>query len=322
MAKKPPKPSKKENRAKEPMIGKAKGTRRFDIALENVQGSGFLALLIGLMSFLVILALSASFALSAMSDRWSSGLENKMTIEIPAEDLNGAPRSRENITRLTGDITAAFDNMPQVKSYKVLSEEDISELVKPWLGENLPLQDIPLPGLISVETHNNDAANIQALERRLKNISGNIRLDTHQNWLSHLLRFTQTLQLVTFLISLVVGVTTIIAIIGAVKARMSVLHDEIELLHLIGATDNYIASQFQRYSFFISLKGSLIGTLVSAIILSLIGLLFSEMSVNLLPNFKLTMNHIVIIGFVPIVISLCAMITARRTVIHALTQLP
>jgi len=309
-------------RRRERMIGKASRSRRFDIALENAQGTGFLALLVGLMCFLVMIAVSASFALSAMSERWSSGLENKITIEIPAETANGDPRDKKTLTALSEQVQAMLAEIPNIKSIEPLSDADVSELVKPWLGEDLPLSDIPLPALISIETHNSDDANLDSLAVKLKNISGNIRLDTHEDWLLHLLRFTKTLQLTTFLISLIVGITTIIAIAGAVKARLAVLGEQIELLHLIGATDRYIAKQFQTYSFFVSLKGSIIGALVCGVFLLFIGMLFGDMAANLLPDFHLSFRQVMLLCCVPIIISFFAMMTARHTVMSALGKLP
>ena len=70
-------------------LGIATSKRRYDLPLNKDGGGLFLKILIALMSFLAILALSGSFALSAMKDRWSSGLENKASIEIRAQDEAG-----------------------------------------------------------------------------------------------------------------------------------------------------------------------------------------------------------------------------------------
>ncbi len=74
---------------RERVLGVAKGKRRYDLPLTGSSSNAFLRLLICLMSILGMLALSASFALSAMTDRWSEGLDNKISVEIPATDSGG-----------------------------------------------------------------------------------------------------------------------------------------------------------------------------------------------------------------------------------------
>jgi len=68
-------------------LGVAHQTRKYDLPLEKGQGGRFLKILMGLMTLLAMFAFVASFALSAMTERWSSGLSNKATIEIPAAML-------------------------------------------------------------------------------------------------------------------------------------------------------------------------------------------------------------------------------------------
>ena len=65
-------------------VGKVEEKRRYDLPLSQDSSSRFLLLLITLMSFLTILALSAVFFLTTLTNHWVGGLENTMTIEIPA----------------------------------------------------------------------------------------------------------------------------------------------------------------------------------------------------------------------------------------------
>src|SRR5690606_39799746 len=75
--------------ARERVLGVARGKRRYDLPLSGSSSNNFLRLLIALMTVLGMLALSASFALSAMTDRWSGGLQDKVSVEIPAADSGG-----------------------------------------------------------------------------------------------------------------------------------------------------------------------------------------------------------------------------------------
>ena len=48
--------------------------------------------------------------------------------------------------------------------------------------------------------------------------------------------------------ALIVAVTGVV-VAGAVRARMAIHQKELQLLHVMGASDGYIAHQFVRYVF-------------------------------------------------------------------------
>jgi len=307
---------------KERALGVSRGKRRYDLPLNKTPGTGFLILLIGLMTFLAMLALASSFALSAMTTRWSSGLENKVTIEIPAETENGTILSPGEIKQLTASAETILSSMPSVVSLHVMTNEEIAELVKPWLGDNLLLGKIPLPGLISAELQDTTPKTIKMLEGKLKALAPKARIDTHEEWLTDLLRFTGALQFAAVILTLVIGLTTVTAVAGAVRSRMAVHHAEVELLHLMGAHDIYISRQFQRHSLILAFQGALGGVIVGTIALLAIGWISGEMGVNLLPDFRLSMGQGVILLSLPVLIALIATITARQTVLKVLGEMP
>lgn len=303
---------------KEKKLGVSHRKRRYDLPLHQSGGTGFIVLLIGLMSFLAVLAMASAFALSAMTDRWSSGLENRATIEIPANTADNKIRSKAEIADITSRLSASLKKHSTVESVKVMSEQEIAELVRPWLGDNLVLDKVPLPGLVSLTLHNSDEDTIKALRGKIKIIAPAAQLDTHESWLADLLRFTGALKFSATLLIIVIAVTTVTAIAGAVRSRLAVHGKEVELLHLMGATDNYISSQFQRHSLRLALKGSLTGLIVGGLALVIIGWLFGKMDVNLLPNFSLSNGQMMSFTLLPLIMAVIAIITARQTVLRVL----
>ncbi len=296
--------------------------RSYDIPLNKGAGSGFLTLLISLMTFLAVTALTASFVLGTMSERWSSGLENKVTIEIPSAGESGKTREKSEISTIAHRIAGLLDNHPAVKNLSILSEQEITSLVSPWLGDDISLADVPVPGIISVELKESSAEAIAFLKERIAAIDSRSRLDTHESWLKDLLGFTRALQFGAFLLTLIIGFTTITAIAGAVRARMAVHSAEVELLHIMGASDGYITRQFQRHSLFLGLKGGVIGTIVAVIGLGAIKHLAGEMDLTLLPDFRVHSWQLATMLAMPVFAGMIAMLTARFTVLRTLTGLP
>lgn len=303
-------------------LGISKKTRQYDLPLNKGAGGYFLRILICLMTFLAILALAASFALGAMTERWTSGLENKASIEIPAEDENGAALPKEKLESLTNDIHRYLISNPAIETAHIMTQDEISDLVGPWLGENIEFNSIPLPGIISVSFKDNVDLDRDALATRMQAIAPQARLDTHENWLQNVLRFTGALNFAALLVTVVIGITTIVAVGGAVQSRMAIYKEELELLHLMGASDNYISKQLQRYVFIISIQGALLGALMGAITLTIIGWLAGRMDISLIPDFSLSLLQMVGLFALAPLIAIMAVITARHTVLRALALMP
>lgn len=310
------------------VLGVAKGTRRYDLPLTKGSGNVFLRALIALMTFLAMMGLSANFALSEMTERWSSGLENKATIEIPAEGEDGKILNQEAVNALTQEAYNFLKSHPAVDTIEIMDDQKISDLVAPWLGESfndtLSGGDgaIPLPGIITVGFKKKIAFDVQSLQENLARISTQIKLDTHESWLRDVLRFTGALNFAALLITVIIGITTVVAVAGSVQSRMAIYHEELELLHLMGASDSYISRQLQRYIFIIALQGAVIGALAGGFVLGVIGLIAGELDIALLPNFTLSGLQLGLLLLLPLFIGFLGMVTARHTVLHVLSQMP
>jgi cell division transport system permease protein len=306
---------------KDRKLGVAQGKRVYDLPLNKGEGTGFLVLLISLMTFLAALSLAASFALGSMSERWASGLENKLTIEIPAEDVDGRAMAPGQVREITEQIAALLNDNPAVKSADMLDEEQIQELVSPWLGEDIELTGIPLPGLISVELHNARPETVGSVESAVKRVAPAAKLDTHESWLNDLLRFTGALQFASLVIVLIIGATTVTAIAGAVRARMAVHAKEVELLHLMGAKDDYITKQFQRHALILAAMGGAAGSAAGCFVIALIGFISGGGS-GLIPDFTLGFLHALMLVLLPGAAGAIAALTAHVTVLRVLSQMP
>lgn len=306
---------------RERTVGSARGKRRYDLPLNKGSGTGFLILLVGLMTFLAMMALGGSFALGMMQDRWAGGLENRATVEIPAE-TDGRLLTRAEVDNAAAQLAAMLQSYPAVAEAHILTAEDIRALVEPWLGESAVLDDMPLPGLISLTLHPEARGNLKVLEDKITALVPFARLDTHESWLSDVMRFTGALRLAAVLLVTIIGVTTFTAVAGAVRARMDIYRAEVELLHLMGATDRYIARQFQRYAMTAALQGGVMGLACGLIAIAGIGMLAGRMELGLLPSFALAAPQWVALAALPVAAAAIAMATARQTVMRVLARMP
>lgn len=286
-------------------------TRRYDLPLHNDSGSGFLRLLLALMALLTVFALTTTFALNALQTRWEDGLKGQFSVEIPAE-------RKDKSTTVISLLTAH----PAIESAELMSDEDVHALLSPWLGEHWEISNIPVPGIISVTLKPGATVDIQVLQNRLENIARGTRIDAHQSWLDDVMRFTGALTFAAALLTIVIMGTVIIAVIGGVRTRMEIHKDELQLLHLMGATDSYIARQIMRHSFILALQGAAVGTIAAVLFICMAGWAAGEMSLSLMPDFRLNGGHWAALTVCPLLLALMAMLTARITALHDLRRMP
>ncbi len=307
---------------KEKVLGVAKEKRRYDLPLTHSSNNTFLRLLIGLMSVLGVLALSASFALSAMTHRWSEGLDHKISVEIPAADSGGEIIAPGIVKSMTEEAAKMLNTREDVAEATIMEEKDVRELLSPWLGNDMVMDSIPIPGLISVTFDKNANPDLKDLELQLRDVAPRARIDTQENWLNDVVRFTGALQFTAILLGLIIGATTLVAVAGGVRSKLSENKEELELLHLMGASDSYIARQLQRHTLILSLQGGIAGVIAGCILLFIIGMVAGKMGVNLVPDFKLSEIQKAFLVISPIPIALLAMMTARFTVLRVLNKMP
>ncbi len=308
---------------KERVLGVSKERHKYDLPLSNSSGNGFLRLLICLMSILGMLSLCAFFALSAMTDRWSDGLQGKATVEIPASDSAGEVLDSQIIKAMTDDVAKILSADPDVKEVEIKQDSDLKRLLSPWLGDDdLAMKSIPIPGIISITFNDNTNPDIKELEAKLRDSAPRARIDTHASWLSDVLKFTGALQFAAILLGLIIGFTTLVAVAGGVQSKLAENKEELELLHLMGASDSYISKQIQRHTMILSIQGGFFGVIIGAIMLFCISMVAGEMGVNIIPDFSLNITQKTMLAMLPLPIAILGMITARYTVLRALNKMP
>ncbi len=298
------------------------GFTEYDLPFGHNEDSRFLIILIALMSFLAVLSAGGNLALNEMTHRWSSGLENKATIEISAETPDGNLLSQKTIQSETRKTAENLKNHQFVSSVRILSHEEIRSLLSPWLGGELILQDIPLPGLISVDLKGINNETLKQFNADLYKISKYARLETHHEWLSDLIAFTSTLRNLALLITLLIGCIIVTSVAAGMHARLAIHKKEVELLHHMGATDNYIALQFQRHAMALSLGGSFIGTITGIIIITIVGVLSSNAPTPFIPALQIGGPSLLLLFLIPVITTLIAIATSRFTVLRKLSEMP
>jgi len=279
-----------------------------------------LLLLITIMSFLSAVTLGGAVLVQKSAIAWSADVGREVTIQVrpvEGEVMDSNLRTAVSLAQSTPGVTSA----------RALTVEESQNLLEPWLGAGLDLTAIEIPRLVVVQLADPAEADIEGLERNLGAVKG-ASLDTHAAWRQQLNTMAGTIVLSGLLVLILIGAATVLAIIFATRGAMASNREIVDVLHYIGASNRFIAGEFQGRFLSIGLQGGLLGTVAALLFFALIGtaagnMLSSEAGAQvgvLFGRFALGIAGIVgIVAVVPVIAALTA-ITSRLTVRRFLSE--
>ncbi len=290
-------------------------SRRSDLPLDKDALSRFLPWLIAFMVFLAILAMAGMLVLNATASRWDQGIRGTLTVQVmPAED------PAKDDERLQA-VLSVLAQMPEIDRYETLTDDRLLKLLEPWLGPTAGSRDLPLPRLVDVELKTGADLNAEVLSRQLAARVPGTSVDDHRIWLKRLVRLIQTVEGLATLVLAFIALATVGTVVFTTRTGLDIHREAIEVLHLIGAQDSYVAGQFASRAFSLGLKGGVFGLLLAVPTLLGIGYLAQQMDSSLLPDITLGPVHWSALAGLPLVVSLIAMVTARMTVMKTLSRM-
>lgn len=289
-----------------------------DIPFRGDESNRFLPWIVAFLMCLTTLMLAASLTLNLALHRWDGNYLNRFTIQIPQPDdaeKSSANARPENILRLV-------EENEWVEEANLLGQKELQDLIEPWLGDADIINSLPLPYLIEVRVKPDTAVDIPALQARLAKIAPGTEIDDYKLWMDKFSRFSKSVQLVAFGLSVLLVLTLLGIVVLLSKTALRLHQRTVDVLYTIGAKDDYIARQFQRNAMRQVLKGAVFGTAVAVAMFIFLGKLAAELESSLLPPFTITMGHVLLFGVLPLLTAFAARWTTRAAVLSLLKQRP
>jgi len=196
-------------------------------------------------------------------------------------------------------------------------------LLEPWLGKDASIENLPLPRLVAVRL-GPDFNQLPELEAALADIPG-ARLDSHENTRSQVSRLGQSVEISSLIIVLLVVAALVATIIFATRAGVESHRPIVEVLHLIGASDRFVARQFERHYLKLGLTAGGAGAAIALLVAGLFSLMAPGAGGGasyLAPRFGLTGNDFLLVLAVPVGAALIGWLSARLSVLHMLAANP
>ncbi len=292
--------------------------RRSDLPFDNDSASHFLPTIVAVMVFLATLATAGAMITHDILERWHRDVSGTLTVQV-------IPIASDSVTEIQRRVSAAvtlLQNTPGIAAARPLDQQQIAQLLEPWLGSVELIADLPVPRLIDVTLRSGVNVDIDLLSQRLAETVPGTSLDNHQVWLSKLVRLGRGLEMLALSVVIVVVATTSVAVVYATRSGLAIHYSVIEVLHLVGAHDDYVARQFAHASLIQGLHGGLLGLGLAAPILAGIGWLAGHLEGGLLPALTLRPIQFVELGILPVGIAWLTKVTARITVHRTLARIP
>ena len=283
----------------------------------NVASLKSLTVTMAVMSYLACLAIGALILVDRAVTSWTSGLAREMTVQVRQVKSSDIEVEVEKVRVL-------LNGFPGIVTVEVLGPEVGAKLLEPWLGTR-SLEGLPVPRLIRIVTDESSPPDLEQLEERLAESKG-VRLDTHRKWEAELTRMARALTILSYAILFLICVSAIAIVVFAARAVLQANRPIVELLHLVGARNSYIARQidgrFLRTGLFSGLTGVIMG-LLTFLLMGMSGLQGSDSFAAASRSLLFSAPDIAIWSYgalfaVPVAATLICLITSRVTLMRRL----
>jgi cell division transport system permease protein len=213
------------------------GWRPAPLLPRDGEGRILLHFVIAVLCFLACLAAVGGLAADRAAHGWARQLRGEATVQV-------RPRLGETGSEAAGRAAETLSGVKGVSEALALEREKAEALLRPWIGE-AALKDLPIPQLVTVELDPKHPATAQDLKRALAVAGIDADVDDHGRWLKDVERSADVVRFGVAMLFLLTAAAAAAVIAFATRAGMAARKDVVDVLHLAGAKDDFIAGLFQ-----------------------------------------------------------------------------
>ena len=295
--------------------------RKHELPLEGDNSGVFLRVMISIAVFIFAITLAGVLSINSMLINWNQSILGAFTVQImPINDSDYTKAMNETIKNQSRTIDF-LQKKEFVEQVTALDDSQLEQLVRPWLGDGVDISKLPLPRLIDVKIRPSATIDYIKLAEELAELTPYASLDNHKLWLNKLVRFADGLKLLALTILGLVILVNSGAIFYSTQSSLGLHRHIIEILHLMGAKDTYIAQQYARRTGWLGLMGGVIGLILAIPAIFLIGNLAMQIEGGIISEAGLSVFSWLIIFSLPLFAGAVAMMTAYYTVKRTLEKM-
>lgn len=266
---------------------------------------------VGALCFLAALAALTTRGTYTAAEAWGAQIVGEVTVQLRDTDR----RAAEAATDLVGGLDG-------VETARLLSRDEVAEALEPYFGSGDMPAGLPMPLIIVVEALDGDGTYLAtAIEAALAGEGYDARAASNWQYSDEVQELLSVLRMIAIGVVILLSATAIAVIAFATHAALLARRDIVEVLHLSGAEDRYIAGLFERRFWVLALQAGAGGAVLALMVAALIvfsGSGAGEVEAQLLPRLSLDFWDVIILLIAPIAAGLAARFAARITVMASL----
>ena len=281
-----------------------------------------LTLVIAIMCFLACLTAGAVYMINQSADAWLRDVANEVTVQV-------LPLEGVDTEKTLKDVAVFLTRQPGIDSTRTMSAQTSNDLLEPWLGKTDALNSLPVPRLIAVQLNRDAPPDFDSLSAQLASRFQGVELDDHRHWQQQIKTVTRSLAVGGIAILLLVAAATTAIIVSATRSAMASNREIVEVLHFVGATDGFIAREFEKHFLTLGIRAGVLGAGCAMFVffsMPLVTWLLGGGSLTeiefsrLIGSGTLDLAGYVLLGIVVIVIAALCMLTSRFGVYRILNS--
>lgn len=219
---------------------------------------------IAIMTFVAALIVGVVGLAHDAATHWRSDMTREVTIQV-------RPVQGRDLTAEIAKAIEAARKTTGVSDARALTREETGRLLEPWLGTGVDLGALPLPRLVVVRLAEKPEPDLASLHRALAADVAGASLDDHRTWSARLTAVSDSIIFAGIALLALVLLATTLSVTFATRGAVATNRAVVEVLHLVGAKDSFIATTFQRHFLAVGLKGGLIGGVAAALLFAMAG---------------------------------------------------
>jgi cell division transport system permease protein len=274
---------------------------------------------IAILMMLTLLAAAGGVGLARSADAIGEAIAGRVTVQIVT--ANPVLRAQQ-----AAALRRAAAAQPFVRSARAVDPAELQATLGQWFGtadgDDPVLRSLPMPALVDVDFVGEDrSGHMGQLRALVAREAPGARVIPHADWLGPVARLIRSLAWVAGGLVILMTLASAAVVIMTARAALGTHYATIEMLHLIGATDQQIARLFQRRITIDTAYGVALGTAVAAAILLLIGWQWSRVTSGLAATASLGPIGWALLLALPLLAIALAALTARQTLLAALKKI-
>ncbi|NRA31063.1 MAG: FtsX-like permease family protein [Parvularculaceae bacterium] len=273
--------------------------------------SGFsLGVVIAVLAFLAGIALTAFFAVDSAVRGWSGELTGSITVQVRG-------MSAAEIDSSTASALAVLQETVGLSNVAVMPRGEAEALLEPWLGSgNLPA-DLPMPALVTADVTPELRAALDPLRARLAEDVPGASLNDHGAWTDQLVEAARRMRGLAFLAFCLITAAAASVIVFAARSGLAAHRNIIEVLHLVGATDSFIAGQIGRRYLLLGFAGGATGAFLAWVVTKVLAVVTTDAG-GFLPAFSIDTSTALWMLVIPLLLGTLSTVSARIAVMRTL----